>query len=216
MNDFGFDGGGIACGKLSAEDIDDVAGGGLIPEREFERRDKADGRMDFDDGDGDCDCDCDCDFKEGVDLDVDMGEARVMEDRERLGDGEELLREGTSCSMDMLSIELDLARPLRGELLLDMAAPAEAEGGEGEVVLGDLSGGGDDGRRGGIDAAIVAGVMVDVLLCFGRCCGRDVTLNDEGGRRSRIGVGTILSWSGTRPGDGGDSTTGGAGAGSVS
>lgn len=51
--------------------------------------------------------------------------------------------------------------------------------------------------------------MVDVLLCLGRCWGRDVTLNDEGGRRSRIGVGTILSWPKTRPGDGGDSTTGG-------
>lgn len=66
-----------------------------------------------------------------------------------------------------------------------------------------------------VDVEVEAVVRIELLLCCVRCCGRDVTLNDERGRRSRMGVGTILFSSGT--GDGDDTATGSrAGAGDAS
>lgn len=142
---FGFIVGGIDWDRLSAENVG-TAGGGLTPERDAERRDIADGSVDFGDGD------CNCDFKEGEDLEVDNGDARAVEDG-GLGGGEELLREGTRCSMDMLSIEPDLDRPFRGRLFLETIAAAEIEdggdvdGGDG-VVFDDFGGDDDDDGMG--------------------------------------------------------------------
>lgn len=49
--------------------------------------------------------------------------------------------------------------------------------------------------------------MVDTLLCWVRCWGREVTLNEEGGTRCRIGVGTILFSSSSEGGTGSDSVS---------
>lgn len=74
----------------------------------------------------------------------------------------ELLRDGESCSVDMLSIEIDLARMCRGELLVDTMGGDDVGEVEGEDA--GIDGGGDGSKE--IEAAIVAGVIVAVLFCF--------------------------------------------------
>ena len=94
-------------------------------------------------------------------------------------------------SVDMLSIELARFLSVRGKLELELFEV------DVEVSVGTV----DDAAETGdvvdlVKPVMVAGLIVNVLLCCGRCCGRDMTLKDDGGGRSRIGVGMIRLSSG--------------------
>jgi len=83
---------------------------------------------------------------------------------------------------------LDFGRPSRGEVVLDIREVTDVEAVE-ETIFGVIVG--DINVEEDVEAEAAA--RTELLLCCVRCCGRDITLNDERGRRSRIGVGTILA-----------------------
>lgn len=116
-----------------------------------------------------------------------------------LGDGGDVA--ASDCekkSVGILSIELDRFFPSRGELELEPTEEADVEAVVGiEKVDTDEVEMEEDLDVELVNVAMVAGVIVDVLLCCARCCGRDMTLKDDGGGRCRMGVGMIRLSSGS-------------------
>ena len=108
-------------------------------------------------------------------------------------------------SVEMLSIELARFLSVLGKLELESIEV------DVEVSVGTV----DDAAETDdvvelVKPVMVAGLIVNVLLCCGRCCGRDMTLKDDGGGRSRIGVGMIRLSSGlpSAEADGGATSSG--------
>jgi hypothetical protein len=100
-----------------------------------------------------------------------------------------------------IASEEDLGRPTRGEVFLGAREAVEV----GAVEYTEFDGNVGDDVTVAVDVE-EAVVRTELLLGCVRCCGRDVTANDEGGRRSRMGMGTILFSPGGGDGDG-DFTT---------
>jgi len=98
---------------------------------------------------------------------------------------EVLLEEERSGSVEIVRA-LDRARPGRGEVLLDAREANDVEAVE-ETILGVIVGDVD------VEVEVEGAVRIELLLCCVRCCGRDMTLKEEGGIRCRMGVGTILT-----------------------
>ena len=101
-------------------------------------------------------------------------------------EGEEVsLEEEISGSVEIVRA-LDLARPGRGEVVLDCREVKDVEAVEESilgVIVGDVK----------VEVEVEGAVRIELLLCCVRCCGRDITLKEEGGIRCRMGVGTILA-----------------------
>lgn len=84
-------------------------------------------------------------------------------------------------SVEMLSVELERFFSDRGGLGLEPTGEADVEVPVGTVDDAAEIEEGFDVKS--VKLAMIAGVIVDMLLCCWRCCGRDITLKDDVGGR---------------------------------